>query len=65
FGNPEWVGLAEAFGWRGERVENSRDFAGALRRSLDHEGPALLVAPVDYRENMRLTERLGEQVCRI
>lgn len=65
FGNPDWVGLAQAFGWRGERVENSRDFAGALRRSLDHKGPALLVALVDYRENMRLTERLGEQVCRI
>ncbi len=65
FGNPEWVGLAESFGWRGERVENSRDFAPALLRALDHAGPALLVAPVDYRENMRLTERLGAQVCRI
>ncbi|MEL6499518.1 MAG: acetolactate synthase large subunit [Planctomycetota bacterium] len=65
FGNPEWVGLAESFGWRGERVENSRDFGAALKRSLDHKGPSLLVAPVDYRENMRLTERLGETTCRI
>ncbi|MEM9662555.1 MAG: thiamine pyrophosphate-dependent enzyme, partial [Planctomycetota bacterium] len=65
FGNPEWVGLAESFGWRGERVENSRDFGAALQRSLDHRGPSLLVAPVDYRENMRLTERLGETTCRI
>jgi acetolactate synthase-1/2/3 large subunit len=65
FGNPSWVGLAESFGWRGERVERSRDFAPALRRALDHPGPALLVAPVDYRENMKLTERLGAQICRI
>lgn len=65
FSNPNWVGLAESFGWRGERVEDSRDFAGALARALEHEGPSLLVVPVDYRENMRLTERLGQLTCRI
>ena len=30
FGNPDWVQLAEAFGWRGVRVERSADLAGAL-----------------------------------
>lgn len=65
FGNPNWIGLGEAFGWRSERVENSTEFLPALKRSLDHPGPSLLVARVDYRENMKLTERLGQQVCRI
>jgi acetolactate synthase-1/2/3 large subunit len=65
FTNPNWVGLAEAFGWRGEKVEKSRDFAGALQRALSHQGPSLLVAPVDYRENMKLTERLGNITCRL
>ncbi len=65
FSNPDWTVLADAFGWRGERVERSRDFAPALRRALDHPGPALVAAPVDYRENMALTEQLGRQVCRI
>ncbi|MEQ8318336.1 MAG: acetolactate synthase large subunit [Phycisphaerales bacterium] len=65
FGNPDWIGLGEAFGWRSERAENSADFLPALKRALDHRGPSLLVAPVDYRENMKLTERLGHQVCRI
>jgi len=65
FTNPDWVGLAEAFGWRGERVENSSEFAGALRSALAHPGPSLLVVPVDYRENMKLTHRLGQLTCRL
>lgn len=65
FGNPNWIGLGEAFGWRSEQVQNSSEFLPALKRALEHQGPALLVAPVDYRENMKLTERLGQQVCRI
>jgi hypothetical protein len=28
-------------------------------RALEHGGPSLVGVPVDYRENMRLTERLG------
>ena len=65
FANPDWCGLADAFGWRGECVSGARGFAPALERALDHNGPSLLVAPVDYRENMKLTERLGQQTCRI
>ena len=34
FGNPDWVQLAEAFGWRGVRVERSADLAGALEDGL-------------------------------
>lgn len=30
--------------------------------ALSEPGPSLVVAPVDYRENRRLTERLGEIV---
>lgn len=65
FGNPDWVRLADAFGWWGERVENSRDLAAGLDRAISHRGPSLLVVPVDYRENMKLTERLGRLNCRI
>ena len=59
FGNPDWVLLAEAFGWNGHRVENSRDLAGALESAFREEGPSLVVVPIDYRENQILTERLG------
>lgn len=60
FGNPDWLELASAFGWQGQRVENARDFAGAFQAALDHNGPSLVVAPVDYRENNLLSERLGQ-----
>ena len=28
-------------------------------RALEHDGPSLVEVPIDYRENLRLTERLG------
>jgi acetolactate synthase-1/2/3 large subunit len=60
FGNPDWLGLAKAFGWHGEYVTNSRDLAAALDRAIGHRGPSLVVVPIDYRENPKLTKRLGE-----
>ena len=60
FGNPDWLGLAKAFGWHGEYVTSSRDLAAALDRAIGHKGPALVVVPIDYRENPKLTKRLGE-----
>jgi len=48
-------------------VDRNADFAGVLSRALSENGPSLIVAPVDYRENMLLNERLGEltQPCPI
>ncbi len=60
FGNPDWLKLAEAFGWHGHRVENSRDLKATLRAALDEPGPSLVTLPIDYRENLILTQRLGE-----
>jgi acetolactate synthase-1/2/3 large subunit len=65
FGNPDWMKLADAFGWHGHHVVNSADLAAALRQALDEKGPSLVVVPIDYRENMLLTERLGNIVCPI
>ena len=60
FDNPDWLQLASAFGWQGQVVDRSADFAGALDAAFAHDGPSLVVAPVDYRENMLLNARLGE-----
>jgi acetolactate synthase-1/2/3 large subunit len=65
FGNPDWMQLAEAFGWHGHHVINSRDLSGVLRQALDEKGPSLIVVPIDYRENMLLTKRLGDIACSI
>ena len=65
FGNPDWETLAQAFGWHGHYVENSRDLAGALESAFDEDGPSLVVIPIDYSENQKLTKKLGEITCTI
>ncbi|MES9993219.1 MAG: acetolactate synthase large subunit [Candidatus Thiodiazotropha sp.] len=60
FNNPDWMQLANAFGWHGHRVDQSSRFADALEAAFNEPGPSLIVVPVDYRENMALTRRLGE-----
>ncbi len=59
FGNPDWLLLAQSFGWHGQRCENAATLKDQLQTALDHDGPSLIVVPIDYDENMKLTERLG------
>jgi acetolactate synthase-1/2/3 large subunit len=65
FGNPDWSKLATAFGWHVHRVDESRDLAATIRAAIDEAGSSLLIVPIDYRENMKLTQHLGEIVCPI
>ncbi len=65
FGNPDWLKLAESFGWFGHKVENSKDLIDTLEKAFNEAGPSLVVIPIDYRENMILTERLGNIACPI
>ena len=37
----------------------------ALREAFAQPGPALIAVPVDYAENMKLTERLGNVSMRM
>lgn len=60
FTNPDWSELAKSFGWACEVIENAKDLRGGIDRAIAHEGPSLIVIPIDYRENMLLTERLGD-----
>jgi len=59
FGNPDFVAYAESFGIAGFRPSSAADLLPTLRRALDVDGPALVEVPIDYRENLRLTEHLG------
>jgi acetolactate synthase-1/2/3 large subunit len=65
FGNPDFVAMAEAFGWHGHRVERSRDLEATLEKAFVESGPSLVIVPIDYRENQKLTERLGDIACPI
>jgi acetolactate synthase-1/2/3 large subunit len=60
FGNPEWMGLAQCFGWNGHRCENSADLQDTLEAAFNEDGPSLVVIPIDYAENPILTAKLGE-----
>ena len=59
FGNPDFVAYAESFGIPGFRPASAKDLYPTLMRALAVEGPSVVDVPIDYRENLRLTERLG------
>jgi acetolactate synthase-1/2/3 large subunit len=59
FTNPDFVAYAASFGLAAFRPSSSADLFPTLMRALEHDGPSLVEVPIDYRENVRLTERLG------
>jgi acetolactate synthase-1/2/3 large subunit len=63
FSNPDFVKYAEAFGCRGYRVERTQDLPGILREALSNDTVSIIDCPVDYRENIKLTEQMGNLVC--
>jgi acetolactate synthase-1/2/3 large subunit len=65
FGNPDFVRYAESFGIAGFRPESAADLYPTLMRALECDGPAVVDVPIDYRENLRLTERLGALAGRV
>jgi acetolactate synthase-1/2/3 large subunit len=59
FDNPDFLKLADAFGWNGFRCENSADLQATLEESFTTPGPSLISIPIDYDENKKLTKRMG------
>ncbi len=59
FGNPDFVAYARSFGMAAFRPASADDLYPTLCRALDVEGPSLVEVPIDYAENLRLTEHLG------
>lgn len=60
FGNPDIIKYAESFGAKGYRINSAEELLPTLRTALDDDGVSLISCPVDYSENLRLTDRLGE-----
>ncbi len=63
FDNPDFVKYAESFGAHGYRVERTADLPTILKEALSNSGVSIIDCPVDYRENVKLTEQLGTLVC--
>jgi len=65
FNNPDFVKYAESFGAKGYRVESAGDLLPTLKKAIADNTVVIIDCPVDYSENMKLTEKLGELVCPI
>ena len=59
FSNPDFVAYAASFGAKGYRVTAADELLPVLREALAQPVPAVIDCPVDYRENLKLTERLS------
>ena len=65
FTNPDFVKYAESFGAKGYRVQATNELLPVLRQALSDNVVSVIECPVDYNENMKLTEKLGDLVCPI
>ena len=60
FTNPDLVRYAESFGAKGYQIEAAADLLPTLRKALAEDTVSVVVCPVDYSENIKLTDELGE-----
>jgi len=49
---PDFVKLADAYGWHGSRVTDPKDIDAALKAAFDHDGPALVDFRIAPEENV-------------
>ncbi|MFT4050372.1 MAG: acetolactate synthase large subunit, partial [Solirubrobacterales bacterium] len=60
FTNPDFVKLAEAFGMPAWRATSIDDFSARLKHAVTLDVPSLIVLPIDYSIDVRISEELGE-----
>jgi acetolactate synthase-1/2/3 large subunit len=58
FKNPDFMKYAESFGAKGYRLESAADLVPTLNKAFADNTVVIIDCPVDYSENMKLTERL-------
>ena len=65
FTNPDFVKYAESFGAKGYRVNSAEELLPTIKQAIADDTVVIIDVPVDYSENMKLTEKLGNLVCPI
>ena len=60
FANPNFYDLARSFNMWGKQIESAEQLIPALNEAFKQKGPAIIGVPVDYSENMKLTQHLGK-----
>ncbi|MDP8889319.1 MAG: thiamine pyrophosphate-dependent enzyme, partial [Thermoproteota archaeon] len=59
FHNPNFVKYAESFGAKGYRINRTDELLPTLKSVLEDDAISVITCPVDYSQNMELTEKLG------
>ena len=65
FTNPDFVKFAESMGLKGYRVESAADLIPTLKEALAQDVPTVIDCPVDYKENLRFSQRAGDLTCEV
>jgi acetolactate synthase-1/2/3 large subunit len=65
FGNPDFIQFAQSFGAKGYRVDKASQLIPVLEEAFRQTVPSVIDLPVDYRENLKLTEKMGRIICPI
>lgn len=65
FTNPDFLDFAKSFGVKGVKVKHSDELLPALEEAIASDEIVLIDVDVDYSENMELTKKLGDYICRL
>lgn len=63
FTNPDFVKFAESMGVKGYRIESAQQLIPTLQEAFAQQGSAIIDCPVDYSENVKLTNHLKEVIA--
>jgi acetolactate synthase I/II/III large subunit len=65
FKTPDLVKISEGLGCHARRLGGPDELRPALKEAFDRrDKPSVIVVPVDYSENVKLTKRLGQLIAR-
>lgn len=63
FNNPDLVKFADAFGAKGYKIEHTDELLPTLEKAIQDNCVVIIDCPVDYSENIKLTQQLGQMIC--
>jgi acetolactate synthase I/II/III large subunit len=63
FGNPDFIQLALSYGFEALQIKRAEELKPTLEKAIAMNKPVLIDCPVDYTENMKLTEKLKNISC--
>jgi acetolactate synthase-1/2/3 large subunit len=62
FNNPDFAMYAQSFGAKGYKITHADELMPVLQKALADKTLSVIDCPVDYSENLKLTEKLGEMI---